>query len=51
LAIGVADWLETLNESGALADLEVFALMDNSAFEGAYYNGHSTSKELSNIVF
>ena len=26
-------------------------LTDNSAFEGAYYKGHSTSKELSDIVF
>ncbi len=51
LAIGVADWLETLNESGALADHKVFVLMDNSAFEGSYYKGHSMSRELSNIVF
>ena len=35
----------------ALADHEVFVLTDNSAFEGAYYKGHSSSKELSDIVF
>ncbi len=32
-------------------DHEVFALMDNSAFEGSYYKGHLTSRELSDIVF
>ena len=51
LAINVAERLETLNESGALSDHEVFVLTDNSAFEGSYYKGHSTSKELSDIVF
>ncbi len=51
LAVGVADQLETLNESGALADHEVFVLTDNSAFEGFYYKGNLTSRELSNIVF
>jgi hypothetical protein len=42
---------ETLNTVNALADHEVFVLTDNSAFEGSYYKGHSTSRELSNIVF
>ena len=51
LAINVAERLEALNESGALSDHEVFVLTDNSAFEGSYYKGHSTSKELSDIVF
>jgi len=51
LAINVAERLETLNESGALSDHEVFVLTENSAFEGSYYKGHSTSKELSDIVF
>ena len=32
-------------------DHEVFVLTDSSAFEGSYYKGHSTSKELSDIVF
>ena len=47
----VAERLEELNTAGALADHEVFVLTDNSAFEGAYYKGHSTSKDLSDIVF
>jgi hypothetical protein len=51
LAISVAERFERLNEVAGLADHEVFVLTDNSAFEGAYYKGHSTSKELSNIVF
>ena len=51
LAIGVVERLERLNEGAGLADHEVFVLTDNSAFEGAYYKGHSTSKELSDIVF
>jgi hypothetical protein len=51
LAIGVVDRLETLNESGALADHKVFILADNSGFEGSYYKGHLTSRELSDIVF
>ena len=47
----VAERVEELNTTQALADHEVFVLTDNSAFEGAYYKGHSTSKELSDIVF
>jgi hypothetical protein len=33
------------------ADHKVFILTDNSLFEGLYYKGHLTSRELSNIVF
>jgi hypothetical protein len=51
LAINVAERLETLNKSGALANHNVFVLTNHSAFEGSYYKGHSASKELSNIVF
>lgn len=51
LAISVVEWLEGLNKDAGLADHEVFFLTDNSAFEGAYYKGHSSSKELSDIVF
>jgi len=51
LAIGVVEWLERLNKGAGLADHEVFVLTDNLAFEGAYYKGHSVSKELSDIVF
>ena len=47
----VAERVEELNRMRALADHEVFVLTDNSAFEGAYYKGHSSSKELSDIVF
>jgi hypothetical protein len=51
LAAQVVERLETLSTSNALADHEVFVLTDNSAFEGSYYKGHSTSRELSDIVF
>jgi len=51
LTIGVVERLERLNEGAGLADHEVLVLTDNSAFEGAYYKGHSVSKELSDIVF
>jgi hypothetical protein len=47
----VAERVEELNASGALADHEVFVLTNNSAFKGAYYKGHSSSKELNDIVF
>jgi hypothetical protein len=43
--------LETLNTDNALADHKVFVLTDNSAFDGSYYKGHSTSRELSDTVF
>jgi hypothetical protein len=36
---------------GSLQNHEVFLITDNSAFEGAYYKGHSSSRELSDIVF
>jgi hypothetical protein len=51
LAVNVVDRLETLDADNLLADHEVFVLTDNSAFEGSYHKGHSTSRELSNIVF
>ena len=34
-----------------LADHEVFVMTDNTAFEGAYYKGHSPSAKMNNIVF
>ena len=49
--VQVVKQLDTLNTNSALADHEVFVLTDNSAFEGSYYKGHSTSRELSDIVF
>ena len=51
LAIGVVERLKSLNKDAGLANHEVFVLTDNSAFKGGYYKGHSTSKELSDIVF
>ena len=51
LAISVVERLKGLNKDAGLADHKVFVLTDNSAFEGAYYKGHSSSKELSDIVF
>jgi hypothetical protein len=43
--------LERLVADGALQNHEVFLITDNSAFEGAFYKGHSPSRELSDIVF
>ena len=51
LAAQVVNRLETLNADNVLADHEVFVLTDNLAFEGSYYKGHLTSRELSDIVF
>ncbi len=51
LAINATERLESVNKSSALTDHEVFFLMDNSAFKRSYYKGHSTSRELSDIVF
>ncbi len=47
----ITEQLEELNASEALADHKVFVLTGNSAFEGSNSKGHSTRKELSNIVF
>ena len=37
--------------SGSLHDHKVVLITDNSSFEGAYYKGHSPSKQLSEILF
>ncbi len=37
--------------SGSLHDHEVFLITDNPSFKGAYYKGHSPSRQLSEIVF
>ena len=50
-AENLTDRLERLVSGGLLLDHEVFLITDNSAFEGAYYKGHSPSKHLSEIVF
>ncbi|KAL3777810.1 hypothetical protein ACHAW5_001788 [Stephanodiscus triporus] len=43
----LTDRLERLVQEGALQNHEVFLITDNSAFKGAYYKGHSPSRELS----
>ena len=50
-AENLTDRLERLVAEGALKDHEVFLITDNSAFEGAFYKGHSPTRELSDIVF
>jgi len=50
-AKNLTDRLERLLADGALRNHEVFLITDNSAFEGAFYKGHSPSRELSDIVF
>ena len=50
-AENLTDRLERLGSDHSLNDHEVFLITDNSAFEGAYYKGHSQSRELSDIVF
>ncbi len=43
--------LEQLVADGALQNHEIFLITDNLAFEGAFYKGHSPSRELLDIVF
>jgi hypothetical protein len=50
-AENLADRLERLVLDRSLVDHKVFLITDNSAFEGAYYKGHSPSRHLSEIVF
>ena len=50
-AENLTDRLERLVADGLLHDHEVFLITDNSAFEGAYYKGHSPARHLSEIVF
>ncbi len=50
-AENLTDHLEHLVSENALENHEVFLITDNSAFEGAYYRGHSHSRGLSEIVF
>ena len=50
-AENLTDRIERLSEGGTLFEHEVFVLTDNSAFEGAYYKGHSPSEKLNDIVF
>jgi hypothetical protein len=50
-AENLTDRLEQLVADGDLWNHKVFLIMDNLAFEGAFYEGHSPSRELSDIVF
>ena len=50
-AANLKDRLEHLIADGALQNHEVFLITNNSAFEGAFYKGHSPTRELSDIVF
>ncbi len=50
-AKNLTDRLERLVADGALQNHEVFLITDNLAFEGAFYKGHSPSRELLDIVF
>ena len=50
-AENLTDRVERLAEESKLFEHEVFVLTDNSAFEGAYYKGHSPSEKLNDIVF
>ena len=49
-AENLTDRIERLGNDTALADHEVFVMTDNTAFEGAYYKGHSPSAKLNDKV-
>ncbi len=49
-AENLTDRLERLVGGGLLKNHEVFLITDNSAFEGAFYKGHSKLRELLDIV-
>ena len=50
-AKNLTDRLEHLVADGALNNHKVFLITDNLTFEGAFYKGHSPTRELSDIVF
>jgi hypothetical protein len=50
-AENLTDKVERMAATGELEHFEVFVVTDNSSFEGAYYKGHSPSKELNDIIF
>ncbi len=50
-AENLTDRIKRLGLDTALTDHEVFVMTDNTAFEGAYYKGHSPSAKLNDIVF
>ena len=50
-AENLTDKVERMSAKGELEGHEVFVITDNSSFEGAYYKGHSPSRELNGIIF
>ncbi len=50
-AENLTDCIERLSGETTLFEHEVFVMTDNTAFEGAYYKGHSLSEKLNNIIF
>ncbi len=50
-AKNLTDRIERLGLDTMFANHEVFIMTDNTAFEGAYYKGHSPSAKLNDIVF
>jgi hypothetical protein len=50
-AENLTDRLERLVALDSLKNHEIFFITNNLAFKGAYYKGHSHSRELSDIVF
>ena len=50
-AENLTDRIERLGRDMVLTNHEVFVMTDNTAFEGAYYKGHSPSAKLNDIVF
>jgi hypothetical protein len=50
-AENLTDRIERLGLDTVLTDHEVLVMTDNTAFEGAYYKGHSPSVKLNDIVF
>jgi len=49
-AKNLTDRIERLGNDTALTNHEVFVMTDNTAFEGAYYKGHSPSAKLNDII-
>ncbi len=50
-AKNLTDRIERLGHGRVLTNHEVFVMTDNTAFEGLYYKGHSSSAKLNDIVF
>ncbi len=50
-AENLTNQIERMTKVTTLLDHKVFVMTDNSAFEGAYYKGHSRSEKLNDIIF